>query len=191
MTFNDNGTVSICMKDYVMEVLQEFPEKIRRKASSPAKNDLLTINHSSPRLNIEKSELFHSLVMKLMWVSQRSRLDISTTIAFLCTRVSVSTEQDMGKLKRTLEYLNGTIDDILTLGATSLEELLNFIDVSFAMHHDMRSHTGGGASFGRGIFMNMSRKQRINTGSTTESEVVGVSDYIPNTIWMMRFLESQ
>ena len=82
------------MKDYVIEVLQEFPEKIRRKASSPAKNDLFTINHSSPRLNKEKSELFHSLVMKLMWVSQRSRLNISTTIAFLCTRVSASTEQD-------------------------------------------------------------------------------------------------
>ena len=78
----------------------------------------------------------------------------------------------------------------MTLGATSLEKLLNFIDVSFAMHHDMRSHTGGGDSFGRGIFMNMSRKQKINTGSTTESEVVGDFDYIPNTIWMMHFLES-
>ena len=39
--------------------------------------------------------------------------------------------------------------------------------------------------------MNMSRKQRINTSSTTESEVVGVSDYLPNTIWLMRFLEAQ
>ena len=37
----------------------------------------------------------------------------------------------------------------------------------------------------------MSRKQRMNTGSTTESEVVGVSDYLPNTIWLMRFLEAQ
>ena len=39
--------------------------------------------------------------------------------------------------------------------------------------------------------MCMSRKQRMNTGSTTESEVVGVSDYLPNTIWLMRFLEAQ
>ena len=37
----------------------------------------------------------------------------------------------------------------------------------------------------------MSRKQRMNTGSTTESEVVGVSDYLPNIIWLMRFLEAQ
>ena len=174
ITFNEDGTVTICMNEYVTEVLQAFPDKLRSKASSPAKKDLFTIDHSSPRLGKDRSDLFHSLVMKLMWVSQRCRLDRSTTIAFLCTRVTVSTEQD-----------------VLTFGAASLEELLNFIDVSFAMHHDMRSHTGGGVSFGRGIFMSMSRKQRINTGSTTESEVVGVSNYVPNTIWMMHFLESQ
>ena len=31
----------------------------------------------------------------------------------------------------------------------------------------------------------------MNTGSSTESEVVGVSDYAPNTIWLMNFLEEQ
>ena len=36
-----------------------------------------------------------------------------------------------------------------------------------------------------------STKQKMNTKSTTESEVVGASDYLPNTIWLMRFLEEQ
>ena len=32
----------------------------------------------------------------------------------------------------------------------------------------------------------------MNTGSTTaESEVVRVSDYLPNIIWLMRFLKAQ
>jgi hypothetical protein len=68
---------------------------------------------------------------------------------------------------------------------------MSFVDVSFAVHPDMKSHTGGGASFGRGIIMSQSKKQKINTSSTTESEVVGVSDYLPNTIWLMKFLEAQ
>ena len=189
--FQDNGTVTINMEDYVTEVLQAFPEKLKESVTSPARPDLHTIDDTSPLLANDRAELFHSLVMKLMWISQRCRLDISTAIAFLCTRVSAPTEQDWRKLKRVLEFSNGTVDDVLTLGAESLDELLNFVDVSFAVHSDMRSHTGGGASFGRGIFMNMSRKQRINTSSTTESEVVGVSDYLPNTIWLMRFLEAQ
>ena len=191
ITFNDDGTVSINMSDYIVEALQAFPDKLNKGATSPARPTLFHIDHSSKLLTEKRRDLFHSLVMRLMWVSQRCRLDISTAIAFLCTRVSKATEQDWIKLKRVMEYLNDTVDDVLTLGAESLDELLNFVDVSFATHLDMKSHTGGGASFGRGMFMCMSRKQRMNTGSTTESEVVGVSDYLPNTIWLMRFLEAQ
>ena len=191
ITFKDNGTVTIDMKDYVMEVLQAFTETLKESVTSPARPNLHTIDDTSPLLSDERSDLFHSLVMKLMWISQRCRLEISTAIAFLCTRVSAPTEQDWRKLKRVLEFLNWTIDDVLTLGAESLDELLNFVDVSFAVHSDMRNHTGGGASFGRGIFMNMSRKQRMSTSSTTESEVVGISDYLPNSIWLMHFLEAQ
>ena len=95
------------------------------------------------------------------------------------------------KLKRVLEFLNGSREDVLTLGAESLEELLGFIDSAFAVHEDMRSHSGGGSSFGRGFFMNLSKKQKMNTGSSTEAEVVGVSDYAPNTIWLLNFLEAQ
>ena len=43
-----------------------------------------------------------------------------TTIAFLCTRVSKSTEQDFEKLQRLMEYLSNTLDDELCLGADNL-----------------------------------------------------------------------
>ena len=76
--------------------------------------------------------------------------------------MSKSTEQDWSELKRVLEFLCGTIDDGLTLGADNLEELLSFVDVSFAVHHDMKSHTGGGASFGRGIMMSLSNEEAKN-----------------------------
>ena len=39
--------------------------------------------------------------------------------------------------------------------------------------------------------MTKSTKQKLNTKSTTESEVVGASDYMPDTIWLLRFLEGQ
>jgi hypothetical protein len=191
ITFNDDGTVTVDMKNYVTETIRDFPDKIRKKAASPAKVELHWIDSRSKLLNKERREKFHSVVMKLMFVCQRCRLDITTAISFLCTRVSQPTEQDWIKLMRVLEFLNGTVEDCLTLGADSLEELLSFVDVSFAVHPDMKSHTGGGASFGRGIIMSQSKKQKINTASSTESEVVGVSDYLPNTIWLMKFLGAQ
>ena len=126
-----------------------------------------------------------------MYICQRARPDIMTTIAFLCTRVSKSTEQDWDKLKRLMEYLKDTLDDELCLGADNLEEMGSFVDVSFAVHKDMRSHTGGGISFGRGVLLGRSTKQKINTMSSTESEIVGAADYLPNTVWLMKLLVHQ
>ena len=36
-----------------------------------------------------------------------------------------------------------------------------------------------------------STKQKLNTNSSTEAEVVGASDYLPNTIWIQIFLSEQ
>ena len=55
----------------------------------------------------------------------------------------------------------------------------------------MRSHTGGTVSFGVGGLLCKSSKQKINTKSSTEAELVGASDYLPNTLWVKMFMEAQ
>ena len=40
----------------------------------------------------------------------------------------------------------------------------------------MKSHTGAVVSLGRGSVMSLSGKQKLNTNSTTESELVGCAD---------------
>jgi hypothetical protein len=187
----EDNALSIDMSEYVKEVIADFPENVRGSAVNPARKDLFLIEEASSLLNIERSDIFHSLTMKLMYICQRGRVDVQTAVAFLSTRVSKSTEQDWSKLRRVVEFLNGTINDVMILGADSLDKLDTFVDVSFAVHHDMRSHTGGGVTFGRGVLMSRSVKQKLNTTSSTESEVVGAADYLPNTIWLMKFLECQ
>ena len=74
------------------------------------------------------------------------------------------------------------------------EELLNlycYIDASFAVHQDMKSHTGTLVTLGKGPIMAKSVKQKINTKSSTESELVGLSDSVSLVIWCRNFLESQ
>jgi hypothetical protein len=46
-------------------------------------------------------------------------------------------------------------------------------------------------SFGRGVVMSKSSKQKLNTKSSTEAELVGASDYLPYPIWAKYFLEGQ
>ena len=82
-------------------------------------------------------------------------------------------------------------DLTLTLGSDRMDIIQSWIDASFAIHSDMKSHTGGCISFGRGAIMCKSTKQKLNTKSSTEAELVGASDYLPNTIWVKNFLEAQ
>ena len=55
----------------------------------------------------------------------------------------------------------------------------------------MRCHTGDAMSFGRGVVHIKSSKQKFNTKSTTKTEVVGVSDYMPYDIWLSNFSKEQ
>jgi hypothetical protein len=66
-----------------------------------------------------------------------------------------------------------------------------WINALFVVHPDMRSHTGGTLSLGKGLVYSMSRKQRINTKSSTEAELVGVDDGMPLVVWTHNFLMAQ
>ena len=46
-------------------------------------------------------------------------------------------------------------------------------------------------SFGIGALHTKSTKQKLNTKSSTEAELVGVSEYLPYHIWLINFLEYQ
>ena len=55
----------------------------------------------------------------------------------------------------------------------------------------MKSHTGACTSFGRGVVLPRSSKQKLNTKSSTEAELIGMSDSVPYSLWTVYFLRSQ
>ena len=105
-----DGAVEIRMKDYLLECIDVFGEDVSVGAVTPATRDLFEIDSESLALGEKRSTTFHHIVAKLLFVSLRARIDIILAIAFLCTRVSRSTEEDWAKLRRLLKYLHRTID---------------------------------------------------------------------------------
>ena len=65
------------------------------------------------------------------------------------------------------------------------------IDASYAVHEDMKGHTGATLSFGKGGVYSGSWKQRLVARSSTESELIGVYDVLPEVLWTKQFLEEQ
>jgi hypothetical protein len=66
-----------------------------------------------------------------------------------------------------------------------------WVDASYAVHPNMRSHIGATMTLGKGSPYSISRKQKINTRSSTEAELVGVNDAMCLIIWTRLFLEAQ
>jgi hypothetical protein len=66
-----------------------------------------------------------------------------------------------------------------------------FIDASHGVHNDGRGHQGLAITLGMGPIVVKSRKQKILCKSSTESELVALSDYVEVVEWVKNFLEKQ
>ena len=85
----------------------------------------------------------------------------------------------------------GTIDLKLTLGADDIKKIKSQVGISHGAHSDCRSYTGELMSWGWGVLLSKSQKQKLSTKSSTEGEIAGVSDYLPNIIQARMFLNEQ
>ena len=66
-----------------------------------------------------------------------------------------------------------------------------WIDASFAVHANYKSHTGACLSFGQGCPVNISSKQKINMHSSTEAELDGINDAMAFVLWCRLFIMGQ
>ena len=192
--FPRDGTVHVDTIAHIKEAIEDFGEPMDRSAATPALRDLFDVPGPAEELTAVQQQKFKSIVPKLIWITKRGRPDIELATAFLCTRVSKCNSLDWKKLRRLLHFLYCTINDVRILSIENMDTIFTsftFVDVAYAVHHDMRSHTGGGLSLGRGLIHAKSAKQKLNTKSSTESEVVGASDYLPYLIWMQNFMAAQ
>jgi len=55
----------------------------------------------------------------------------------------------------------------------------------------MHSHTGGTMSMGKGVIYGAFTWQNLSTKSSTEAEIIAVSDVLPQVVWTCYFLEAQ
>ena len=64
----------------------------------------------------------------------------------------------------------------------NLNDATWWADAAFAVHPDMKSHTGGLLSYGKGAIHTVSRKQKLNTKSSTQAKIVGADDGLNNLL---------
>jgi hypothetical protein len=143
----------------VKKKLDEMPEDMDGTATSPAAGHLFKIVDGIEILDETTSNFFHTTVAKLLFLCKHGRPDTQTAIAFLCTRVQQPTRHDYNKLSRVIKYLRGTSHMVLRLSADNLNIIKWWVDPSYAIHPNMRSHTGGVMSLGTGAAYSTSKNK--------------------------------
>jgi hypothetical protein len=188
------GQVKITMFDYVDEILTAFDKaepKGGRTKTSAAPDSLFKADESCVKLAQNKAVEFHNLVAKTLYATNRARPDTCTAIAFLTTRVREPDKDDWTKLVHLMRYIRCTCKMPLILSANGSGILKWWVDASFTVHPNLRGHSRGGLSLGRGFPILSSTKQKLNTRRSTETEIVGADDFMPAICWTRYFMKAQ
>ncbi len=194
MTFDysEKGKVKVKMADYMQAMVDDFPfkDEMKAAAATAAPANLFGSN-SEELLEKSKAEVYHTFVAKGLFACKRARPDLHLVISSLCTRVKQPTVDDWNKLLHMMNFIQKSVNDPLIMSAENLRIIKWFVDAAFAVHPDFKSHTGGIMTLGKGAPITISRKQKLNTRSSTEAELVGADDAATMILWTKLFLEAQ
>jgi hypothetical protein len=192
LDFSEKGKLKVDMRDYVKDMIDNFSVKFGEKdiEKTAAPEDLFD-EPEGETLDKERAEEYHTVVAKGLFLCKRARPDTHTADSILCTTVRQPRESCWRKLIHMLKYLNGSREDVLTLSAENLHVIKWYVDASFAVHSDFKSHTGAVMTMGQGAIQSMSQKQKLNTKSSTEAELVAPDDASVKILWTKLFLEWQ
>ena len=187
-----NKTCSVIMSDLVTKILAFRPPLDSGRApTSPAQDDLYSIDELGAKLSSTGSENFHSSVAQLLYLAKRTRYDLLCAVQFLTSRVNAPSVQDAAKLDRIISYLAGTKSMELTLGGDKQNrvKLNGYFDASFKSRAGGLSQSGSIITYGRGSVYASSKKQSIVCLSAAEAELYALSEGAHELLHLQQVLE--
>jgi ribonuclease HI len=169
-------------------VLEKFVKEGEKDPKTPAHDKLFQSSEDSPLLPPDLAKEVHSLTARILFIANRGRPDMITFSSFMTKKVLCPTVEDGRKLLRAIYYLRSTADLTLKLGYKGEPQVSVFIDASFAVHDDYKSHSGTVVTLGTGAFYTKSTTQKLNTTSSCEAELVALSKGMQQALWSSAIL---
>jgi hypothetical protein len=113
------------------------------------------------------------------------RIDIAKEVTFLQSLQANPGPNAWKVYRQVIAYLKESPTSPIRLGSDLGEPIVAYIDVGYANHTDSKSHTGLFITVGRngGPIYVSSKKQKLVTNSTGESEVTGLAEGMKHCIF--------
>ena len=90
-----------------------------------------------------------------------------------------------------MSFIWRTKDEVITLECKNSEIITWYVDAAFAVHDDMKRHTGAIMTLGMGSVWSYSLKQKVNARSSTEAALIGTDDLLSKILWTKKFMNCQ
>ena len=184
LDFTEKGVSQVSTLNYIGEI---FAEAITKSAPAPQNENLFKVRDENEAkfLPDEQALRFHRTTAQLFFLSMHARRDIQAAVSFLTSWVKKPDEDNWGKLRRVLQYLKGVRSLKLRITVDDLCHSKWFIDASHMVHRDCKGQTGAGMTLGKSALLCYSWKQKVNTKSTADTELVSVDDSIGAVLWSL------
>ena len=181
------------MYNYIRDIITDFKEydPTNKKTCTPTAHHLFKFWDDQKKLPETFAQVFHTFTARALLATKQARPDIYTTFGSTKTRVLCPDDVNWTKLVRLIRYLHATPTLPLILSTDSANIVKWWVDSYFGFHPDTRSHTGGTASLGNVYFISTSIKQKLNTRSSTKTELVAADDLMPHLCWTKYFFNNQ
>ena len=185
------GLVNFSQYDGIKKLLKSLPDCMNGLKNTAAPEHLFKTDDESCPLDPSRKEQYHTITAKSLWFSQRSRPDTQLSTGFHCTRVKIPNEHDWKKLTHQMQYLRKTRFIPLIIGIDDEGNTMIYIDGAHAVHGDCKGHSGLFLTLGRGAMINVSKKLRLVTVSSTETEIVSTGERMPKATWFRYYRLAQ
>ena len=133
------GEARVTMKGYVDDMIATCGVS----GNAPATEGLFDVRDEPGEVSEAERVEFHSNVARAAYLAKRARRDILMPVAYLATRVTRCTRDDIVKLSRLMKYVNATRERgiVLRIGDEGICVKV-YIDAAYGVHADGKSHTG-------------------------------------------------
>ena len=159
----------------------------------------------SPELSLERKKAYHSLVMKLAYLSHQTRPDLCYAVNTLSQHQTDSREHDWKALLHVMRYLRGTIDfglfytkDCNPFATLHTNDDLSddtwftphaFADASHAQEVGRKSRSGHVIMMAGAAVSWFSKKQPVVSISSTEAEYYALSEAVKEILWVRQVFD--
>lgn len=184
-----DGTIWIGQSAYTEEVLKKFGMESCKPVTTPVEVGVKLTQGTDDSEYVDAAH-YQSVVGSLLYLSMRTRPDITFAVSLAARFCSKPTSQHMTAVKRILRYLRGTTHYGLLFKRSSNKEIIGYCDADWGGDAvNCKSTSGYMFQIGGTAVTWQSRKQSCVALSTAEAEYVSLAGAAQEAVWLRQLIK--